>query len=212
MTSPGWQPTIPARANASQGEQPPAREEDRLQKQALPDPEQNSTDFPDFEIRQDSQSSLPPYPSNSENVPATGKIQQYGFIVLILLAATAAFVLWSRSSATPDAARIEREAKAQAEALLFSDLTRAQPELEARLRQRISFRRKVIIIRDSSTATVYGLPASSTWKIECGLGLSIQFPGLGEDALTVELTDSTFTEDKCAELIPLVSDALKPME
>jgi hypothetical protein len=177
------------------------------QEEGKPDPEESLTDLPEFETLEDRQF-ISRYQPNPGTPSAASQIRSYISIFLILLAGIVAFVFWSRSSATSDTTRMEREAKEKAEAALFSDLARAWPELEARLRQRIIFRKGVTIIRDPLTATVYGLPVSNAWKIECGVGLLVEFPGLGEQVYTVELTDTMLTADKCTELIPLVSNAL----
>jgi hypothetical protein len=95
------------------------------------------------------------------------------------------------------------------EAVLMEDIQRAVPELDRRLRARVSVQDGLILVRDpeEKDSSTYVLPANSPWVISCGFGLSVVFgTAISGDASSVdnniklELTQAFVTQDKCSIL------------
>jgi hypothetical protein len=107
----------------------------------------------------------------------------------------------------------QAEADARAEDVLMADPERVGPELERRLRSRLSFQNGVLIAHEiEQFAPLHVMPPSTAWIADCGFtGLSITFgAGTGGDqnGFSVELTTASLSEQQCNNLAPLVGQSL----
>ena len=101
-----------------------------------------------------------------------------------------------------------------AEARLMADPPRAGPELERRLREKLTFSNGVLIVRGAvpSLPSLYVVATTTTWILHCDLlGMSVGFGGgFGEhgDGFDVELTRTALTEQQCETLAPPITQKL----
>ena len=103
----------------------------------------------------------------------------------------------------------ENRAAMQADEALLANMTQADLEFKRRLRERVTTRDGVILVREIYTpkvATVYGFPAATPWSITCGVvGLSITFgAGTSEDGGIADLriSEATLNVDQCSQVVP----------
>jgi hypothetical protein len=104
------------------------------------------------------------------------------------------------------------------EAVLLEDNQRAVPELERRLRERMSVQDGLILVRDPEEkfSSFYVLPANSPWVISCGFGISVVFgtavSGDGssvDNDVKIDLSSRTITQSTCAVLAPQLGKRLR---
>lgn len=109
---------------------------------------------------------------------------------------------------------VEESSARRAEAAIFADRLRAVFELDRRLRDHVSVNGGLIVIRDRlpGLPTVYALPRSATWIVNCdALGLWVEFAsGLSADGsgLDLTLTKTVLTAEQCDEIVPIVGAQL----
>jgi hypothetical protein len=109
--------------------------------------------------------------------------------------------------------------KVDEEAALLKDIQRAMPELERRLRERMSVQDGLILVIDpEGLVTSYVLPTNSPWVISCGFGLSVVFgtavSGDGssvDNDVKIHLTQSLVTQDACSVLAPQLGRRVRDM-
>src|SRR6516225_7542807 len=110
--------------------------------------------------------------------------------------------------------------KVDEEAALLKDIQRAMPELERRLRERMSVQDGLILVIDpeETSSSSYVLPTNSPWVISCGFGLSVVFgtavsgDGSGVDNdVKIHLTQRLVTEDACSVLAPQLGRRVRDM-
>jgi hypothetical protein len=103
----------------------------------------------------------------------------------------------------------EKRAAMQADEALLANMTQADMEFKRRLRERVTMRDGVILVREIYTpevATVHGFPAATAWSITCGVvGLSITFgAGTSEGGGIVDLriSEATLNVEQCGQFVP----------
>jgi len=103
---------------------------------------------------------------------------------------------------------------ARLEAAIFADPARAAAELNDRLLNHLSSRAELLIVHDRlpMLPTVYGLPRSATWVVNCdALGLWVEFgsgASEGGSGVALYLTNTALTGEQCDTLVPMVGTKL----
>src|SRR5262249_41932767 len=109
-----------------------------------------------------------------------------------------------------DTARIVARKQAQEqhrkEVDLLSDTSRAGPEIERRLRERIQSNGSIIVIKEDSSSSLSAMPANVVWTARCslsGLWVSFGVTGDAENGNSIELwlSYAGLDEQVCKELI-----------
>src|SRR5262245_53019541 len=117
-------------------------------------------------------------------------------------------------TACDDSAREQREARELAKAReleLMSNMPRAGPEIERRLRDRIKSDGSVAVINDSPGQSYYSLraiPANAEWTVRCSSdGLEVAFAVASESrsAFEISLSDADLEEATCKDLIGITA-------
>ena len=93
------------------------------------------------------------------------------------------------------------------ELALMRDLSRAGPEIERRLRERLQSKGSIVLIKDKDNGSLQAVPATIGWTADCNaLGLSITLALPGEaDGLELEISDAFLNDEDCKKLLPLTA-------
>ena len=108
----------------------------------------------------------------------------------------------------------EQSKTMRSEAAIFADPLRAETELNERLQKHVNSSGELIIVHDRlpMLPTVYGLPRSATWVVNCdALGLWVEFgsgASEGGSGVALYLTNTALTGEQCDTLVPMVGTKL----
>jgi hypothetical protein len=149
--------------------------------------------------------------SNQPPVASAGFLQKMGAIANRLLLAI--IVAGAIAACDDRSEREQREhaARRTAELSLMTDISRAAPEIERRLRERVQSDGKMIFVKERAGdrfLSLQAMPVTVTWIADCGLvGLSVSFGDVGEsgNGTEIRLSDASFDEPACRTLLPIAA-------
>jgi hypothetical protein len=98
--------------------------------------------------------------------------------------------------------------RAAEELALMRDGSRAGPEIERRLRERIQSNGSIVLIKDKpgQFGSLQAVPATVAWRAICSAGLWITLAPPGEqEGLNLEISDAFLDEEDCKRLLPLAA-------
>jgi hypothetical protein len=89
------------------------------------------------------------------------------------------------------------------------DGSRAGPEIERRLRERIQSNGSIVLIKDKpgQFESLQAVPATVAWTASCsfaGLWIALALPG-EQEGLNLEISDAFLDEEDCKRLLPLTA-------
>jgi hypothetical protein len=85
------------------------------------------------------------------------------------------------------------------------DLSRAGPEIERRLRERLQISGPIIILSEQF-GEMHAVPATTGWTVSCGTGFGVSIGAAGQtDGLHLPISDAFFEEEDCKRLLPLAA-------
>lgn len=130
--------------------------------------------------------------------------------ILVVPAAGALLLANCDDGAEHEAERVAKQASAE-ELALMRDMSRAGPEIERRLRERIQSNGYVVIVKERGNLELLrGISMTTPWTVDCGIGLSVTFASAGDpDGLEITISNQTFFDgEDCKKLIPIVAAKL----